>query len=272
MTLFEQLGLQSSVVKRPKPDGRRYSDNPPVSPDSQCFDANAARFNHPGPFSGQLSRPVNPPSALLPQEVRGLSHHSSVDSSSSALDNDRGRPRYSCCCSIPERSGSNAEINECCVSTDVPFERDRPGAQSLNSAEILKARTHKFPTRHHRRCSLFCEPTSLSADKGMESLGQLSKPLGKRRALNSYEVPCFPGAEERLSGHEVSLGEWERFCLVQKDRSELRIKKERLSSRSISQGQDNEVGRGHSERDLAVTIGSSPTRAPKYTRVAVDID
>jgi hypothetical protein len=272
MTLFEQLGLQSSVVKRPKPDGRRYSDNPPVSPDSQCFDVSAAWFDHPGPLSGQLSRPITTPSAPLPHEVRGLSHHSSADSSSSTLDNDRGRPRYSCCCSIPERSGSNTETNECCVSMDVAFERDRPNAQSLNSAEILKARTHKFPIRHHRHCSLFCEPTSLSAGKGMEPLGQLSKPLGKRRALNSYEDPCFPGPEERLSGRKVSLEEWERFCLVQKDRSELWIKKEKLSSRSISQDQDNEVGRGNSERDLAVTMGSSPTRAPKYTRVTVDID
>ena len=272
MTLFEQLELQSQVVKRPKPEGRRYSDNPPVSPDPQCFDVSAPWFNHPKPFNGQLSRPIAPPSALLPQEVRGLSHHSSVDSSSSALDNDRGRPRYSCYCSIPEQSGSNTETNECYVSTDIAFERDCPDTQSLNSAEILEARTHTFPTRHHRCCSLFYEPTSLSADKGVEPLGQLSKPLGKGWALNSYEDPCFPGAEEQLSRHKVSLEEWESFCRVQKDRSKLRIKKERLSSHSISQDQDNEVGKGHSERDLAVTMGSSPTRAPKYTRVTVDID
>ena len=106
----------------------------------------------------------------------------------------------------------------------------------------------------------------------MEPLGQLSEPLGTMWALNSHEDPNFPGVDERLSGHKVSLGEWERFCLVQKDRSELWIKKEKLSSRSISQDQDNEVGRGNSERDLAVTMGSSPTRAPKYTRVTVDID
>lgn len=272
MTLFEQLEPQSSVVKRPKPEGRRYSDNPPISPDPRCFDVSAAWFNRPRPFSGQLSRPITPPSALLPHEVRGLSHHSSADSSSSALNNDRGRPRYSCSCSIPEQSGSNTVTNGCCVSTDIAFERDRRDTQSLNSAETPKARTHKFPTRHHRLCPLFYEPASLSTDKGMEPPGQLPKPLGKRWALNSYEDPCSPGAEERLSGDKVSLEEWERFCLVQKDRSELRIKKERLSSHSISQDQDNEVGRGHSERDLAVTMGGSPTRAPKYTRVTVDID
>jgi hypothetical protein len=272
MTLFEQPELQSSVVKRPKPEGRRYSGNPPVSPDSQCFDVSAAWYNHPGPFSGQLSGPTTPPSALLPYEVRDLSHHSLIDPSSCTLSNDRVRPRYSCCCPIPEQSGSNTETNECCVYTDVAFGRDRPDTQSLNSAEISKARTHKFPTHHHRRCSLFYEPTSLSADKGMEPLGQLSKPLGTRWALNSYEDPNFPGAEEQLSGHKVSLGEWERFCLVQKDRSELWIKKERLSSHSISQDQDNEVGSGHSERYLAVTMGGSPTRAPKYTRVTADID
>lgn len=271
MTLFEQLELQSPVVKQPKPEGRRYAGNPPVSPDSQCFDVSAAWYNHPEPFSGQLSRPMTPPSALLPYEVRGLSHYSSTDSSSSALDSDRVRPRYSCCCPILEQSGSNTETNEYCVCTDIAFERDRPDTQSLNSAEILKARTHKFPTCRRRRCSLFYEPTSLSADKRMEPLGQLSKPLGKRWALNSYKDPYFPGTEERLSGHEVSLGEWERFCLVQKDRSELWIKKERLSSHSISQDQDNEVGRGHSERHLAVTMGGSLTRAPTYTRVAADI-
>jgi hypothetical protein len=272
MTLFEQLEFQSPVVKRSKPEGRRYSDNPPASPDPRFFDVSAAWFNHPRPSGGQLSRPITPPSALLPHEVRGLSHHSSADSSSSALNNDRGRPRCSCSCSIPEQSGSNAVTNGCCVSTDIASERDRPDIQSLNSAEILKARTHKFPTRHHRRCSLFYEPASPSADEEMEPPGQLPKPLGKRWALNSYEDPCSPGAEERLSGDKVSLEEWERFCLVQKDRSELRIKKERLSSHSISQDQDNEVGRGHSERDLAVTMGGSPTRAPKYTRVTVDID
>lgn len=218
-------------------------------------------------------QPITPPSALLPHEVSYFSDNSSTDSSSSALDNDRVRPRYSCGCPIPEQSGSNTETNECCVCTDIAFERDRPDTQSLNSAEILKARTHKFPTHRHRRSSLFYEPTSLSADKAMEPLGQLSKPLEKGWALNSYEDPCYAGAKERLSGRrKVSLGEWERFCLVQKDRSELWIKKERLSSHPISQDQDNEVGRGHSERYLAVTMGGSPTRAPKYTRVAADID
>jgi hypothetical protein len=257
MTLFEQLELQPPVVKRPKLEGRRYSGNPPISSDSQCFD---------------VSAPITPPSAILPHEVSDLSHHSSTDSSSSALDNDRGRPRYSCCCPIPEQSGSNTETNECCVCTDTAFERDRPDAQSLNSAEILKARTHKFPTHRRRRCSLFYEPTSLSANKAMEPLGQLSKPLEKRWALNSYEDPYVPGAGEQLYGHKVSLGEWERFCLVQKDRSELWIKKERLSSHPISQDQDNEVGREPSERHLTVAMGGSPTRAPKYTRVTADID
>jgi hypothetical protein len=271
MTLFEQLELQSPVVKRPKPEGRRYSSNPPVSLDSQCFDVSAAWHIHPEPFSGQPSRPITPPSVLLPHEVRDLSHHSSTDSSSSTLGNDRVRPPYSCCCPVPEQSGSNTETNECCICTDIAFERGRPDTQSLNSAEILKAGTHKFPTRHHRRCSLFYEPTSLSADKGMEPLGQLSKPLGEKWALNSCSDPYFPGAEERLSGHKVSLDEWERFCRVQKDRSKLRIKKERLSSRSISQDQDNEVGRGDSERYLAVTMGGSLTRAPKHTMVTADI-
>jgi len=174
MTLFEQLELQSPVVKRPKLEGRRYSGNSPVSPDSPCFD---------------VSAPITPPSVLLPHEVSDLSHFSSTDSSSSALDNDRVRPRYSCCCPIPEQSGSNTETNECCVCTDIAFERDRPDTQSLKSAEILKARTHKFLTHRCRYCSLFYEPTSLSADKAMEPLGQLSKPLEKRWALNSYEDP-----------------------------------------------------------------------------------
>jgi hypothetical protein len=270
MTLLEQPELQSSIVARPKSEGGRYSGNPPVSPDSQCFDVSAAWYNHPGPFNGQLSRPINPP---LPHETRDLPrHHPSIDSSSSVLDNDRARPRYSCCCPIPEQSSSNTETNECCICTDIASERDRPDTQNLNSAEILKARTHQFPTRRHRRCSLPYEPTSLSADKGMEPLGQPSKPLGTRWDLNSYEDPYLPGSEERLSRHKVSLGEWETFCLLQKDRSELRIEKERLSPHSISQDQDNEVGRGHSERYLAVTMGDSPTRAPKYTRVTADIE
>jgi hypothetical protein len=272
MTLFERPEFQSPAVKRPKPEGRRYSGNPPVSPDSQCFDVSAAWYNHPGPFGGQLSRSTTPPSTLLPYEVRDLSHHSLTDSSSCTLDNDRVRPHYSCCYLIPEQNGSNTEINECRVCKDVAFKRDRPDTQSLDSAEILKASTHKFQTHRHRRCSLFYEPTSLSADKGMEPLGQLSKSLGTRWALNSHEDSNFPGVDERLSGHKVSLEEWEKFCLVQKDRSELRMKKERLSSHSISQDQDNEAGSGHSGRCFAVTMGGSPTRAPKYTRVTADID
>jgi hypothetical protein len=224
-------------------------------------------FEQQEPSSPKIKRPK--------LEERQYFGNPSVSSSTdlSASEKDRNR-----CGPISEQSGLNTQTNDRCTCVEIAREREGPSAQTPSSVDIFNPRNHALQNHRHRRHSLFYEPISLSADKGLGPLGQLFNPLGQEsipieaesnpleeeyntleaasklleheairlEEAHGYEDPDSPGAEEGLSRHTVNLDDWYEFCRVQKARSSLRLKNEKSLSISKSQIQDNEVRRGRS--------------------------
>jgi hypothetical protein len=137
---------------------------------------------------------------------------------------------------------------------------------NVQAIRPITPQNHALQTHRHRRHSLFHEPTSLSADKGLGPLRQLFNPLGQESTptkvesnpledecntleadsklleheaipleeAHGYKDPNYSRAEGRLSRHRVSLSDWDEFCRVQKARSELRLENEKALSTSNS--------------------------------------
>lgn len=262
MTPFEQREASLPEVKRSKLEKRRYSGNPPVSPASYYFDISAS--NHPGPFNVQAIRPASPNPVLLRHEMPGPSHNSSTDSA--GAEKDRDPPPCYRCGPIFEQSVLHTQANDCCVCVGIAHEREGRSAQTPGSVDMFNPRCHALQNHRHRQHSLFDRPIQLNADKELGPLGQLFNPLEQESTpievksepleeecnrleadsksleyeampleeAHGYEDPYYPGAEERLSGHRVSLDDWDDFCRVQKARSELWLENEKASSNSTS--------------------------------------
>lgn len=195
MTPYEEEDKVSPEIKASRIEHQKHSSKPSISPGSEHFDVSAAWYNHPGPFvlktvqgmtphpaqlrhdqmvnkmtphqvlsrHDQRNHAMTPHPVLLRHEVPELVHRSSSSSSTCKAEEE-----ITHCPSCGLRSARSVSVSEqhCNICSDIQRERQCPDTQSPDLTDIINARSHEPQAHHHRRHSLFYEPSPHAMPEG----------------------------------------------------------------------------------------------------------